>query len=337
MDVIPIVMWGLKRTLSNLDESDMHLQNYTCSIGRFLTEFVLSETGGRLDGLFMYNACDTLRNLPEIIETGLINRGRELPWFKIHLPMAANGLAAGRTYIHDEFKALIANLEQNYNVTFTEEKFKKSCDLYNQSRRLYKALEMETRMARIDFATFSGLVQRSWFQTVEDQISSFSNALEIAANHDVKRDSAAHPVILSGILPPPDEILKTIERAGLKIAGNDLASMNRALNYSPGIKGDPGEYYADFYMNHEPCTTLLYSGDRRLDYLDALVESTEARGIIFIGEKFCEYEYLETPFIEERMKGKGIRTLLLEIAVEDDENIGPFKTRIDAFAEMLDY
>jgi benzoyl-CoA reductase/2-hydroxyglutaryl-CoA dehydratase subunit BcrC/BadD/HgdB len=66
-----------------------------------------------------------------------------------------------------------------------------------------------------------------------------------------------------------------------------------------------------------------------------LITERSAKGVIFIGEKFCEYEYFEIPYLEKRLKAKGLFTLFLEISMDDNEHIEAFNTRIEAFSELL--
>ena len=66
-----------------------------------------------------------------------------------------------------------------------------------------------------------------------------------------------------------------------------------------------------------------------------MVRHSEAKGVIFSGEKFCEYEYFEFPYLEKRLKEIGIPTLMLEFSVDDTENVSAYTTRVEAFAEML--
>ena len=80
---------------------------------------------------------------------------------------------------------------------------------------------------------------------------------------------------------------------------------------------------------------MLGLADNRIEALDVLVDEREAQGVIFIGEKFCEYEYFEFPYLEKRFVEKGLRTLLLEFTMEDDQNLAAYKTRIEAFAELM--
>ena len=66
----PVVLWGLRQDITRLTRSDRHLQPYACGVARCLSEFVLSQGGEFLDAIFMYNACDTLRNLPRSSRAG---------------------------------------------------------------------------------------------------------------------------------------------------------------------------------------------------------------------------------------------------------------------------
>src|SRR5512146_3265760 len=67
LGLTPILLWDFEEPAEGLKKADHHLQRFACSVGRQLTAFILSRGGEILQGLFMYNACDTLRNLPEIL------------------------------------------------------------------------------------------------------------------------------------------------------------------------------------------------------------------------------------------------------------------------------
>jgi benzoyl-CoA reductase/2-hydroxyglutaryl-CoA dehydratase subunit BcrC/BadD/HgdB len=146
-----------------------------------------------------------------------------------------------------------------------------------------------------------------------------------------------HPggVILSGILPPPPGVSKAIENANLRIFGNDIAMLSRSFYRTPEPTEDPEEYYQSFYQYHYPCPTLHHTADRRMETLMELITERSAKGVIFIGEKFCEYEYFEMPYLEKRLKEQGLKTLFLEISMDDNEHIEAFNTRIEAFAELI--
>lgn len=333
--LMPVVLWDMKGQVRSLKESDRHLQSFTCSVARRLIEFVLSEEGAVLDGLMMYNACDTLRNMPEIIQRDLEAKGKTIPLFKLHVPMASLNQADAAGYLSDRINKLIIEIERAFGVRFSSERFLASVRLYNSIRKL--SLEMETLVAdgRVSYVDFSRLLRNGYFLLPEDYLSVLENATHHAKSLSSKNTGDGRRIIVSGILPPPDVLCSMIENTGLRVVGNDVASQARSYSYMPKETDDPAAYYADFYRNHHPCTTLLYSSDERLRMLTELIEHREARGLIFIGEKFCEYEYLEFPFLIKTLEQKETSTLQLEIATDDVDNVEAFRTRIEAFSELI--
>jgi benzoyl-CoA reductase/2-hydroxyglutaryl-CoA dehydratase subunit BcrC/BadD/HgdB len=337
MGLEPLVMWGLKPFFPQTTKSDQHLQSFVCSVGRHLAEFVLSEAGDKLDGLFMYNACDTLRNLPEILRSGLEDEGRQLPILNIHIPMVPSKQTDARQYLKNEINVLIKKLEDTFGGTLSQNKFEESVDLYRKARKLARQLDELVTDGKVSFREFANLIQGNYLRSVEKQIESMETVLSKIETvpQFVVDDEPVGRVILSGILPPHGPICSTIEEAGLKIVGNDIASMARSYYYTPEPSLSPADYYVDLYSNRHSCTTLLGSADERIGQIEDLIEKRNATGIIFLGEKFCEYEYFEFPYLEKRFKERGLHTLLLEFAIDDHQKVGIFKTRIEAFSELM--
>lgn len=333
--LMPLILWDLNEQVERLKESDRHLQPFTCSVARRITEFLLSTDGSLFDGFLMYNACDTLRNMPEIIERGLEGKGISRPFLKFHIPMAPARQTDSTEYLAGRIRELIIEIENAFGVRFSSERFLASVRLYNAIKKL--SLEMENLVAegRMSYRDFSLLIGKGFFMTPEDYLSALDGTVEKAKSHATKQISGGRKIIVSGILPPPDALCSMIENAGLRVVGNDVASQARSYAHVPRETGDPVAFYADFYRNHHPCTTLLYSSDERLALLTGLIEKKDAHGLIFIGEKFCEYEYLEMPFIMKTLKQKNVAMLQLEIATDDHEHVEAFRTRIEAFSELI--
>ncbi len=333
LGIAPAVLWGFKPYFTQVSLADRHLQNYACSVGRYLVEFVLQDAGETLDGLLMYNACDTLRNLPEIIDRGLA-KDAALPLHTFHVPAVSMERSGAKEYLKDRLEGLIAWLEATFSVKFDPDSFEKSVSLYAEMHGLMQKAQKYVGEGKALFSELAELCGKLNFMLVEDQITALQEFCR--ACEEKTAAPTGSQVVISGILPPPPEILKAMERAGLAIVGNDLANMHRAWAYSPAPSKDPAAYYADFYENHFPCTTLLPTADRRLPALESMLEDCGAGAWIFAGEKFCEYEYFELPYVEKALKAKGIGVLSLEFSLGDEQNLGSMKTRIEAFAEMIE-
>jgi benzoyl-CoA reductase/2-hydroxyglutaryl-CoA dehydratase subunit BcrC/BadD/HgdB len=333
---VPVVLWGLKDRIRRTPAADRHIQNYVCSIVRNTAEFLLTGNSVLPAGLFFYNACDPVRNLPEILADGWKTRGMTAPdLFSMHVPVQALGRDYGAAYLADEVGCLIARFERFFSTDFSPAKFAESVSRYAEMRRLAREAELLVARGVLSFSEFSRIMMENTYVPVEGRIARLSNLIERYEKNPPPADfDERKRVVLTGIHPPAPKVAAMIQRAGMTVVGNDIAALARSYAPGPPPTDDPADYYLRFYRDHFPCTTLIGSSDRRTDALMRLVEERRAAGLIVVGEKFCEYEYFEIPYITKRLAERGVKTLVLEFSAEDD-NLGPIKTRIEAFGEML--
>ncbi len=332
LSITPILLWELKEWINHTADSDRHLQTYTCSVARCLMQAILADDAPLFDALYMYNACDTLRNLPELIDSELEEKGRTVPIFKLHIPAVPAWQTDGRGYLKSRIQALISELESHFKVSFSSEAFKESTTRYHEMRLLYKEAEDFVAKGSISFSDFVKIGCSGYHLSLEYHIEELKRLISTQSDNP---DTDGSRVMLSGIISPPTALIDAMEGAGLRVVCNDLASLSRSYQYNPEPSDDPVAYYLDFYENHTPCTTLLPSSDDRVHYMLELAQKNEIDGVIFIGEKFCEHEYFEFPYLTKQFKEKGIKTLQIEFSLDDKENIGPLTTRIEAFAELI--
>jgi len=329
----PVTLWSLNSDISDLSRSDRHLQNYACRVGRQLLEFALGNGAGLFNAFFMYNACDTLRNLPEILHEGLKQEGVELPIFRLHVPALSPDRSGVRAFMADKVKNLIGELECFTGRSFSTSAFRQSIDLYRRQRELCLELEGCLCNGKIPFSSCAETLRWFHFLPVEEHIQVLEKTLSAAQESPDGRPHAA--VMLSGILPPPAAIMETMDRSGLRVVANDIALFRRSYGTPLPQDLDPTEFYCEFYFRHYPCSTMLPEGDIRIGLILDAVRESGARGFIFLGEKFCEYEYFEIPYLEIRLREAGINTLSLDMGIDEGESLGALKNRIEAFAELL--
>jgi benzoyl-CoA reductase/2-hydroxyglutaryl-CoA dehydratase subunit BcrC/BadD/HgdB len=276
----PIVLWGARFRETSLSLSDRHLQNYTCRLARNLTEFILSSGSSLLDALFMYNACDTLRNLPEIIEAGLDERGSRMRIFRLHVPAVPEDRTMARAYLSGRIKELVSELEGFTRRPFSEQDFLRSTEQYHKQRALCNECADLCSRGKVSFAAGADLLELAHILPVEEHISLLQQTLE-QAHGTAENNPAPIRIMASGIQAPPAELLTFVEASGLRIVDNDIATLSRSYGYNPVPREDPGEYYCDFYFNHHPCTTMLPAGDQRVELIRHAAASAGIEGFIF--------------------------------------------------------
>lgn len=332
MGLHPVVLWNLKNSVENLEKSDKHIQQYACGIARALAQFVMAEGRELLDAVFSYNACDTLRNLPEILNASNAQAGRNLAGFRMHLPQVDRAQSNPEPYLKNEITGLIKEIESYTGGTFSPEAFFQTSKKYAEMRGMCLEAEGLVAQGTVSFENFCRVVLSGYTLPVETQINDLRNLIGAA---EKPKQSASANVVVSGIMPPPLQLIRAMEAADMRVVSNDIASLRRSYAYSPPETVNPEDFYVDYYTRRFPCTTLLYTADERIDALLELVEDSVADAVIFCGEKFCEHEYFEFPYLKKRLADKGIATLFLEFSVDDAHHVEGHIARVEAFSETL--
>ncbi len=331
MGLNPVVLWGLTDE-GPMPDADLHVQAYACQTARRMMQRVLAGGPAAVEAYVMYNACDTLRNLPELIERGLKERGRSAPVFGLHVPADHLDDDFAFSRLDDSLSGLMYFLEERFETAFTHDGFEYSVERYDKMRELAREVMAMAAEGKLPFADCALAVQSNWSVGLEAQTRALGELRSKGARRSP--DESGAPIMVTGIALPSALAGGVIEETGLRVVANDLATAGRSVAYSPPITDRPREYYRDFYGNHFPCTALLNTAGRRIDALVELARNSGARGVVFLGEKFCEYEYLEWPEVQKRLETEGLRALALEFAAEGGGQ-GSVKTRLEAFAELV--
>lgn len=97
--------------------------------------------------------------------------------------------------------------------------------------------------------------------------------------------------------------------------------------------GEPIGALARRYVQRPPCPTKDWMPRRRIEYTLQLAKEYRVQGALLIQQKFCDPHELDIPAVRTALEAAGIPTLFLEFDVTVP--IGQFKTRCEAFLEML--
>lgn len=320
--MLPVEVWGPPGVDTGL--GDAHLQAYVCSIVRCGLSFVLRGGLDVVDAMVIPHACDSLQGLGSILLDFVRPAQPVLPFY---IPREKGPIAVD--FLVDELAALsgrlaaISGLEPDANTLAEAVAREEQAD-----DRLRRLSDARPRLALSDRAFYRLVRAREYlpaeaFCTLADGV--------LADVLDAPRPGV--PVVLSGIVPEPMEVLDPITGAGGMVVADDLACCGRR-HYPAGTSDEPLRRMAERLLGGPPDTTRGDGVADRIVHLRRLVEKTGARGVVFYNIKFCEPEQFYLPQVRRGLEEAGIRSVEVEGDLGDNLP-DQAHTRVEAFMESL--
>jgi benzoyl-CoA reductase/2-hydroxyglutaryl-CoA dehydratase subunit BcrC/BadD/HgdB len=318
----PMEIWGPPRIDPTAGVS--HLQPYVCSIVRNALAF--QQSGGLevVDLILVPHACDSLQGLASVLLDFIQPRQPVIPFY----------LPRGEGYAGVEF--LIAELKRLYlHLKIITGKTPSDNDLLEAVRQEERFDHSFSELYR--FRGWNNLSNLDFYRLVRSREylpgEHFLQLAEHGLKERVADDPPGIPIIISGIVPEPMDILQAIEDHGGRVVGDDLACCGRR-RYPMGESEDPFVRMAERLLNGPPDWNKGDSIQQRLQHLADMIEGTAARGILFYSVKFCEPELFDLPQLRGGLQSRGIPSLIIEVDINDALS-NQTLTRIEAFMEMI--
>ncbi len=343
-DILPVEVWGPPRVDTSYGAA--HLQSNICSIVRNGLSFLLSGGLDVADLLVVPHACDSLQGLGSILTDLVITRQTVVP---LYLPRGRR--ESDVDFLAEEFRSIYHRLETITGRTPTDDqllariKREEQADSFlsdlhrNRSRtaladgdlyRLIRAREY------VPAETFIELAREALGRAVPRFCPSATELDESAARSKARVEDCEQertPIILSGIVPEPMELLEAISEMGAMVVADDLACCGRRL-YPSGASEEPLRRMAERLIHAPPDPTRGSPIRDRLTHLKRSVEQSGAKGVVFYDVKFCDPELFDLPILCGELDRLGIPSLALEVDLSDPL---PHQvlTRMEAFLEMI--
>jgi benzoyl-CoA reductase/2-hydroxyglutaryl-CoA dehydratase subunit BcrC/BadD/HgdB len=320
--LLPVEVWGPPK--ADASQGAAHLQPYVCSIVRNALSFLLSGGLEATDGLLVPHACDSLQGLGSVLIDFVHPRQAVLPFYlpRGHRSLALDFLAQELRALHDRLRSLtgLAPAEGALLECITREE---------EADALLAALHAQRAALPLTTAEFYRLIRAREFLPAEQFAELARGALALPP----RAPDARVPVVFSGIVPEPAQMLEAIDRMGASVVADDFAGCGRRL-YPPGTDSDPFRRLAHSLLAAGPDPTLGSPIADRLSHLTQLTRRSGARGVIFYDVKFCEPELFDLPLLRAGLQQAGIPSTSVEIDLSDplpEQTL----TRIGAFLEMI--
>ncbi len=323
--ILPMEVWGPAGV--NTTPGDAHLQAYTCNIIRNGLSFLLSGGLDEVDLILVPHGCDSLQGLGSVLLDFIKPRQQVLT---LYLPRGdANDAGRAIGFFADEFRSLYKSLSAITGRKPSEPEllsFIAQEEAADQQRSVL--FQQRLRLPLTDREFYRVLRSREFLPAEE-----FVRLAQETLQQKVEASHSGVPIVLSGIVPEPMEVLDAIWRAGGIVVGDDLLCSGRRL-YPPGKDEDPFRCMAENILLAPPDSTRGSSVQERIEHLQKLCEDTSARGVLFYNVKFCEPELFYLPQIRKSLSGRGIRSVEMETDLSE-RLPDQMMTRIEAFLEIF--
>jgi (R)-2-hydroxyglutaryl-CoA dehydratase subunit beta len=317
----PMEVWGPPRVRSN--EGDRHFQSYTCAIVRNATSFLLEGGLDVADIILVPHTCDALQGMASVLKDFI--RPRQ-PVLTLYHPRARR--PSDLHFYVDELGRLADELQSLAGRKPSEQDWLEAIAVESEADAAFASLYADRASLALSDAEFYRVVRAREYLPAED-----FTALAKGLARDARGAPAGVPIMISGIVIEPMELLDRLPEIGGRVVADDLACGYRRV-YPRVDSGPPLERIARSLLDAPPDPTRgTPIGERAADLIRRMKESG-ARGLLVYDVKFCEPELFDLPLLRRRLAQAGYPLTHVEHELGGTLSQQTL-TRIEAFLETL--
>ena len=325
--LLPVGLWGGQ---TEIKEADKYLQSFCCSIMRINVEQGMKGMYDFLSAVVIPTYCDTLKCICDNWQVA-VPKTYLIP---IVYPQHRK-IAAGVTYLIDEYKRVQKEFETITGRKITEQDLEDSIAIYEDYRKTMqqftaivgkypKTLNAKTRHLIIKAAYF---MDKSHYTAKVKELMEELKKLPVENFDGIK-------VVITGILAETDALLDAFVENKMIFVADDLAHESRQFRTCVRSEGTALERLAYRIADHDGCSLLYDEEKKHGQLLIKLVRDNHADGVVVCMMKFCNPEEFDYPIYKKEFEAAGIPMLYLEIEQKMD-SAEQIRNRIQSFAEMI--
>ncbi len=315
----PVELWGPPRVPR--DQGSRHFPAYTCDIVVRATSFLLQGGLDQVDAILVPHTCDALQGMGSVLGDFVRPRPAVLT---LYLPRGRR--PADRDFLADELRRLGAALANLTGVEPDGAAWEEAFAAEGAADAALAALYRRRAGLAVSDREFYAIVRAREYLPAEE----FS---ALTAGLPAGNPPPGVPLLLSGIVPEPADLLDHLSAVGARVVADDLACGARRL-YPQVNGGDPFDRLAEGIIAAPPDPTRGSSIAERAAYLRQRMEESGARGLVIYDVKFCEPELFDVPLLRSHLAAAGFPVLHVEVEIGEDLDQQTL-TRLEAFVETL--
>lgn len=314
----PMEVWA--PASASAESGAKHFQAYACSIVTRGTAFLVDGGFDQVDAVLVPHGCDALQGMGSVLRDFVTDRP---PVLTLYAPRTRRPV--DRDYLVAEYQRLGASLVAAGGHEPGAQDWAEAFAVEGAADRALRDLYATRGQHALSDREFHDAVRAREYLLPED----FTELVARLPVGPAPRPGV--PVVLSGIVADPPELLDVLNAAGAHVAADDLSSGSRRV--LPAVNdSDPWRQLARAYLDGPVDPTRADPVALRVRRLRDLVRDSGALGVLTVAPTFCEPEQFYLPALRT-----GLDVPLLYLERESGSDVdGQLVGRIEAFVETLE-
>jgi benzoyl-CoA reductase/2-hydroxyglutaryl-CoA dehydratase subunit BcrC/BadD/HgdB len=281
-----------------------------------------------LDGMVIPYVCDTTRNLFHIWGRCFPQMFNEF----LRLPKRL-GLDGAREYLVEEFARLLKRITRLTGLEVSHDGLMSSINLYDRSRhRLRDAYQKQLEQPERWTQEKVQILFRSALTVPRETHLAWMDSLPWEEQEKVQNRRVQ--VYVRGKVWDPPGILGLFDEFGLLVVRDEIVTGWRYVSEDAGASDDPLAALVNRHMSLVPYPGYHLEPAKAVQSFLDRVNSSGARGVIFMNPKFCDAAGFDMPDFQKALEQARIPSLILETSSRG-VSLEQIRLRLEAFQELL--
>ena len=336
VDILPYRFRGIET--ESMEFGDAYYGPFACSFPKCLLQLIGEGKYNFIDGAVLTSGCDSMRRLDDNWRAAGKEHDSIIPDFLHYFDLPYKTAPHSLDWFVEEIRKLIKVTEAHFNVSITDDKIKKSIEVYNEGRRMLGELEQFRNGDKIlisgadvysVFVASTVLPRNQFNQELKKLITGLKKKKKSLLNGDGKR------IMVSGSICDDRDLIDLIEEDGSIVVAENICFGIRGARDQVSLDGDPAVALTKRYMDDSVCPRFMLAYKTRRDYLKEKAKNAKADGVIFQNIRFCDLHGSENSLLERDFDNIGIPAMRLEREHGPMSDTGRMRMRIEAFLEKI--